>query len=75
MSGLLAFTRAVSPRIANCELTFITREPIDLAKASEQHHLYTSALSQAGLSVITLPASDSRLAPQDAAQDPGVLGW
>ncbi len=50
-----AFTRAVSPRIAECELTYQGRVPIDAARAAEQHAAYEQALRQAGLEVIRLP--------------------
>jgi len=54
MSDLTAVTRAVGPGLANCELTFVAREPIDLAKASEQHVAYCDALREVGLSVRVL---------------------
>lgn len=50
-----AFTRAVSPRIAECALTHLDRQPIDPARAAEQHAEYERALQQAGLEVIRLP--------------------
>jgi len=33
----LALTRAVSPTLAECELTRLDRTPIDIARAAEQH--------------------------------------
>jgi len=54
----LAITRAVSPEIAHCELTFIDREPIDYHLAVEQHERYCALLSECGLEVIVLPADD-----------------
>src|SRR5260370_23013843 len=53
---LTAITRAVSPAIANCELTFVARQPIDLAKAQQQHRAYEQLLENAGARVISLPA-------------------
>jgi dimethylargininase len=50
-----AFTRAVSPRLADCELTHQSRVPIDAAKAAEQHAAYEEALRDAGYEVIRLP--------------------
>ena len=50
-----AFTRAVSPRIAQCELTHLQRVPIDAAKAAAQHAAYEAALRQAGFDVVRLP--------------------
>src|SRR6266702_2563991 len=37
---LTAVTRAVSPAIVRCELSFIDRKPIALGRAREQHHGY-----------------------------------
>jgi len=56
MTTLRAFTRAVSPAIADCELSFIDREPINLALAQQQHMAYVDALIEAGVDVIALPA-------------------
>jgi dimethylargininase len=53
---LLAITRAVSPSIARCELTHLAREPIDVARASEQHAAYEECLRRAGCAVQQLPA-------------------
>ena len=50
-----AFTRAVSPRLAECELTHLRRVPIDVAKAEAQHSAYERALADAGFEVIRLP--------------------
>ena len=53
---LTAITRAVSPTLNRCELTHIAREPIDLARAVEEHHAYQQCLRDLGLRVIELPA-------------------
>src|SRR5712692_6780591 len=53
---LTAITRAVSPAIIHCELSFIEREPIDLAKAQEQHRAYEILLEKLGACVLCLPA-------------------
>ncbi len=50
-----AFTRAVSPRLPECQLTHLQRVPIDAAKAAEQHAAYERALADAGFEVIRLP--------------------
>ena len=50
-----AYTRAVSPRLAECQLTHLDRTPIDAARAAEQHANYEAALRQAGFEVIRLP--------------------
>jgi dimethylargininase len=51
----LAFTRAVSPRIAECALTHLDRQPIHPARAAAQHAAYEDALRDAGYEVIRLP--------------------
>jgi len=50
-----AFTRAVSPRIAECQLTHLDRVPIDPAKAVRQHAAYERALADAGYELVRLP--------------------
>jgi dimethylargininase len=50
-----AFTRAVSPRIAECELTHLARVPIDPARAAVQHATYEQALADAGFEIVRLP--------------------
>jgi dimethylargininase len=52
---LLAFTRAVPASIHRCELTHLAREPIDYARAVEQHARYEEALIRAGCRVQRLP--------------------
>jgi dimethylargininase len=52
----LAFTRAVSPRLAECETTQAGR--VDVARAVAQHAAYERALAEAGLEVRHLPALD-----------------
>src|SRR6267142_2441671 len=39
---LTAITRAVSPAIVHCEISFIDRKPIDLAIAQDQHLAYVT---------------------------------
>ena len=50
-----AFTRAVSPKLSECELTHLQRVPIDAAGADAQHSSYERALEQAGYEVVRLP--------------------
>ena len=50
-----AFTRAVSPRLAECQLTHLERVPIDASRAARQHSDYEEALRTAGLEIIRLP--------------------
>lgn len=58
MPVLTALTRAVSPRIAECELTFIGRQAIDYTAAVHQHTQYQQLLRSLGVHVIELPADD-----------------
>jgi dimethylargininase len=53
---MIAITRSVSPNINDCELTFHTRRPIDVAKASAQHKAYENLLAELGCEIISLPA-------------------
>ena len=53
---LIAITRAVSPAINQCEIGFIERQEIDLAKAGDEHRRYEALLAELGASVVSLPA-------------------
>jgi dimethylargininase len=53
---LLAYTRAVSPRLADCELTHLDRAPLDVSLAVAEHDAYEAALVQLGVNVRRLPA-------------------
>jgi dimethylargininase len=50
-----AFTRAVSPRLAECQLTHLSRTPIDADKAAFQHAAYEGVLGDAGYEILRLP--------------------
>lgn len=52
---LIAITRDVSPSINDCELSFHTRQPIDVAAAIAQHKSYRRCLTELGVRVISLP--------------------
>ena len=52
----IALTRSVPPSIVNCELTHLNREPIDFARAAEQHGLYERALVALGCTIQRLPS-------------------
>ena len=52
---LTAITRAVSPAINQCEIGFIERQVIDLAKANLEHRQYEACLAELGASVVSLP--------------------
>jgi dimethylargininase len=52
----IALTRAVSPSINACELTYHNQQPIDVARAEAQHRDYEACLRSLGAQVIRLPA-------------------
>lgn len=52
---LIAITRAVSPRLAECELTHRPREPIDIALAAVEHAQYEEALRSLGATIVRAP--------------------
>jgi len=54
----VAFTRAVSPRLADCELTHLVRAPIDIGAAIAQHVAYERELATAGFEIRRLPPLD-----------------
>lgn len=47
----MALTRALSPRIVECELTYLDRQPIDFALASAQHDAYERMLESRGCTI------------------------
>jgi len=69
---LTAITREVSSSFANCELTFIPRQPIDLAKARAQHHSYEGVLRNLGAQVISLP-EEPDLPDSMFVEDPAIV--
>jgi dimethylargininase len=69
---LTAITRAVSPAIVNCELSFIPRQPIDLQIAVAQHHAYEDLLAKLGASVVSLPAEPD-LPDSMFVEDPAIV--
>src|SRR5256712_541056 len=69
---LTAITRAVSPAIVNCELSFIDRKPIDLAAAQQQHHAYEILLGELGARFTSLPA-DPDLPDSIFVEDPAIV--
>jgi dimethylargininase len=52
---LRALVRAVSASMNRCELTYRSREKIDIAKATAQHRGYVQCLASLGVRVIALP--------------------
>lgn len=69
---LTAITRAVSPALSECQLSFIPRQPIDLPKAVAQHHAYEKLLSTLGARVISLPAEPA-LPDSMFVEDPAIV--
>ncbi len=69
---MTALTRAVSPTLDLCELTWLPRESIDIRKAIEQHDAYERALAELGLHVISLPAEPD-LPDATFVEDPLVV--
>jgi len=57
MPRSIAITRAISPALADCELTHLERVPIDVERAREQHRAYEEALIEAGYLVERLDTS------------------
>lgn len=56
----VALTRAVSASLAKCELTYLDRQPIDLARARAQHAAYEQVLRDIGFEVERLPTLDDQ---------------
>jgi len=54
--GTAAIVRGVSGALADCELSFVERAPIDVERAHEQHAGYVAALIGLGCEVLELPA-------------------
>jgi dimethylargininase len=69
---LRALTRQVSPSFASCELTFLDRQVIDVAKAIEQHRGYEACLTGLGANVISLPA-DPAFPDGVFVEDPAIV--
>ncbi len=55
MTQTIALTRAVSPTIADCELSFVQRQRIDIDRAARQHQAYERALAVCGCRVYRVP--------------------
>ncbi|MGH7741504.1 MAG: dimethylarginine dimethylaminohydrolase family protein [Candidatus Eiseniibacteriota bacterium] len=54
---LIAVTRPVSASLERCELTHLTRESIDVARAEEQHAGYERVLASLGATIARVPAA------------------
>lgn len=57
--ALIAITRDVSESLADCQLSFVERDAIDIERARAQHDAYRQALASLGCEVIALPAQDA----------------
>src|SRR5215207_2161907 len=69
---LRAITRAVSPAMNRCELTYLERQEIDVARAVGQHDAYVRCLRELGLEVLEL-AADPELPDSVFVEDPAVV--
>ena len=59
MTRPIAIVRDVSASLANCELSFVQRHPIDIDNARAQHREYCAALAKLGCELLQLPALDA----------------
>jgi dimethylargininase len=69
---LTAITRQVSPALAECELTWLDRAPIDISVATAQHRAYERCLEELGARVISLPAPPN-LPDAVFVEDPAIV--
>ena len=53
---LTAITRNVSPSFASCQLEFLKRSEMDVARAAAQHREYEACLERLGARVFSLPS-------------------
>jgi dimethylargininase len=54
---VIALTRPVSPSLGSCELTYLEREPIDVARARAQHAAYEDTLASLGARIVRVAAA------------------
>jgi dimethylargininase len=57
---MIAFTRDVSPAIAECELTHLQRVSIDVERARAEHAAYERALADEGCEVRRIPSGEEQ---------------
>ena len=69
---LIALTRQVSPSLARCELSYVPRQPLNLALAREQHRAYEQLLAKLGARVVSLPAEPD-LPDSVFVEDPAIV--
>jgi dimethylargininase len=69
---LRALTKQVGSNFAACELTFLDRQPIDVAKAIEQHRAYEARLTALNVNVTSL-AADLAFPDGVFVEDPALV--
>jgi dimethylargininase len=69
---LTAITRGVSPALNRCELGYLPRQEIDIAKAVRQHQCYEECLRELGATVVSL-APEPDLPDSMFVEDPAVV--
>ena len=52
---LTAIVREVSSSINDCELSFHSRQQIDVPRAIAQHKVYQDGLAELGVRIVSLP--------------------
>ena len=72
MPEAVAITRAVSSGLAECELTYQSRVPIDIEVARAQHRAYEQALAAAGYRIERLDA-DSAMPDSVFVEDMAIV--
>jgi dimethylargininase len=69
---LTAVTRRVGPNLASCELEYLPRVEIDVAKAAQQHRQYEACLESVGARIVSLPAEPA-LPDSVFVEDPALV--
>ena len=69
---LIAMTRKVSAALSKCELSYISRQPIDLQKAREEHKAYEDLLDRLGARVVSL-AEEPEMPDAMFVEDPAIV--
>jgi len=69
---LIALTRGVSPTLGDCELQELDRQPIDIAKAVQQHRSYERCLAELGARIVALEP-DPRFPDAVFVEDPALV--
>lgn len=72
MRHLTAIVRPPTAAIANCELTYLDRDPINPDLALQQHTAYVTCLRDLGVEIITLPP-EANLPDATFVEDTAIL--